>query len=72
MDKFYLTLKSARNTIDELIRLHGENTIVESFEISINKDLKLESSTTSQNDVGLKRVRNGKPLTDNAEGEDIV
>ena len=39
---------------------------------AINKDLKLESSTTSQNDVGLKRVRNGKPLTDNAEGEDIV
>ena len=54
MDKFYLTLKSARNTIDELIRIHGENTVVESFEISINKDLKLESSTTSHNDVGLK------------------
>ena len=48
MDTFHFTLKSARATIDELIKFHGENTVVETFEIGINKDLKLESSTTSQ------------------------
>ena len=40
--------KNIKATIESFIELHGGNTVVESFEITINKDLQIkeESSTT--------------------------
>lgn len=45
-EKVFITLGSIRDTIDQFIKMHGEDTIVEDFEITINPKLKLKGSTT--------------------------